>query len=162
APTAPRFSASRIESELLAHATIWCPPARSLCTMLPPMRPRPTNPSFMTSPSGRSKRGGYGVVERLQAAGDVRREVDAGSAPSAPVARRTGAGALSRHALPEAPRPARDRHPPRGGRRDLQEHPGARAALVELAGRMEKARPEPERRGHRLRVADAQPYRVQR
>ncbi len=87
-------------------------------------------------------------------AGDRIGEMEAESTAASLLERGQVAERLCGDERPERLGPARDRQIPGRIGGDLEEDPGVRPALVELPGRVQEARPEPERRGGARRLAD--------
>ena len=128
APVAPWPSAALTASALKSNATTWWSESRWMrWTMLPPILPSPTNPSCIRGSPSRRAHGGRGRAPRSVC-----------RSPSA----------CARISVPKRVRLAG--HLEVVGRvvDELEEAPGRRAALVELAGRVQVARAVAERGGH--------------
>src|SRR5919107_1692735 len=138
-------------------------------TMLPPIRPRPTKPIWVTT-ARRCSQGRMWCRSSQSSLPeeplDARREPahrpgevvalqsqPAGAAPAA-AQRLEIAGGLGVLQRPEAVRPAGDRDVLGPVVDDDEEAPGRRPALVELAGRVQVAWPVAERRRRLRRVTD--------
>src|SRR6478672_6361966 len=172
AAIAPSPAISLVFSGVRLYATTsWPSPSRRR-TMLAPIRPRPTNPIrircaslSMVRPAsiGALARVCGGSVARERLAEDrLQRdepalgvgEVDAEDRQVVGLDRREVALGLGVDQAAERVRPARDRPIVRVVRGELEEPADRRAALVELAGRMEEARPVAGGRGAVGRVAE--------
>src|SRR5580704_6158881 len=159
AAVAPSFAKASRALALVSNTAQWCPAFMSRRTILPPMRPKPIMPSCIgLLPIFRlCQRVSNGVLERCQAGGDVRAEMDAQEAPVAFGQHFEVAARLRR--LDDAKGVFLIRHLQIGGviAGDLQEHAAIWAAFVGLPGRMQEPRPKAKTGGDVLAIADQHP-----
>src|SRR4051794_1070322 len=147
APTAPRLAAASMFDWLWSNATTSCSESRLMrATMLPPIRPRPTKPICAM--------GLQVLLDRAQRRDRVAAEHEA--LRRQPMVAQDQQVAVRLRALEglEGGGLARDREVVVGDVQQLQEAADRRSALVQLAGRVQVARPVAEGRGHGRAVAD--------
>src|SRR2546422_431968 len=160
-PVAPLAASTLTASGDRSKTATWWPPWSSRSVIPAPMRPRPISPSCIASPGECRERRADSLADLLQAGGHVA-QLDPQHAATMIAQRLKIAERLRLLQDAERESLAGNIQILRVVPDDLKENPGVRAALVQLAGRVQIARSVANCGGDPMLVADRQPDGIQR